>query len=224
MVKDSGVSVGSLLARTFDTLSASLKAVALYIGVFSALGVAIELAFGGGESSAATAGGFLQFGLFLAAIVAQYFLIEAMLKQTGLFSADATRRYLPFLGQGILVSIGFVLGLILLIIPGLLLVARWSLASPLLVGEHKGAVEAIRESWELTRGHTVALLLAVLVLGLIMVVVIVLAAGASQIDETLGILLVEVAANAVSVIFSGFGVAAYGMLRFPSRKLTEVFE
>ncbi len=224
MVKDSAVTLGSLLSRTSDTLSASLKAVALYIGVLSALGVAIELAFGGGEASAATAVGFLQLCLFLAAIVAQYLLIEAMLKQTGLFSADTTRRYLPFLGQSILLSLGIVLGLILLIIPGLLLAARWSLASPLLVGEHKGAVEAIRESWELTRGHTAALLVAALVLLLIMVAAVALAAGASQIDETLGIVLTEMAANAVSVIFGGFGVAAYGMLRFPARKLTEVFE
>jgi len=75
----------------------------------------------------------------------------------------------------------------------------------------------------MTRRNTAALLVAALVLSLIMMAAVALAAGASQIDETLGIV-TEMAANAVSVIFGGFGVAAYGMLRFPARKLTEVFE
>ncbi|MBA2298610.1 MAG: hypothetical protein H0W14_11305, partial [Actinobacteria bacterium] len=47
-----------------------------------------------------------------------------------------------------------VLGLLLLIVPGLLLAARWSTAGPLIVLEHKGPFEALETSNGLIRGRT----------------------------------------------------------------------
>jgi uncharacterized membrane protein len=53
------------------------------------------------------------------------------------------------------------LGLILLIIPGLIVMARISMASYVLLDRHGNmtAYEAVKESWSLTKGHTLKILL-----------------------------------------------------------------
>jgi hypothetical protein len=51
-------------------------------------------------------------------------------------------------------SLAVVIGLIALIVPGLLLAARWSAAVPLVVLERKGPIEALEASNSLVRGRT----------------------------------------------------------------------
>ncbi len=63
------------------------------------------------------------------------------------------------------------LGFVLLVIPGFIVLARISMASYILFHKHGniGAFDAIKESWELTRGHTLKILLYFLaVLGLVL--------------------------------------------------------
>src|SRR6266496_1556620 len=67
---------------------------------------------------------------------------------------ERTRPRLPSLiAAGIVAGIGIVLGLILLIIPGLYLLTRWSLIPAVIVIEKRSAGESFGRSWELTRGH-----------------------------------------------------------------------
>jgi hypothetical protein len=54
---------------------------------------------------------------------------------------------------GILAVLGVVLGLILLIIPGLVLLTWWILIAPVIVLERRGVFEAFGRSRELVRGH-----------------------------------------------------------------------
>jgi hypothetical protein len=79
----------------------------------------------------------------------------------------------PFLGPliavGIVGGIGIVIGLLLLVIPGLVLITLWSVAAPVVVLERPPGVRALRRSRELVRGHGwqvfgVILILDVLVL------------------------------------------------------------
>jgi hypothetical protein len=51
-------------------------------------------------------------------------------------------------------ALATLLGLLLLIVPGLLIYARWSAASPLIVIERKGPFEALETSNGLVRGRT----------------------------------------------------------------------
>jgi hypothetical protein len=67
------------------------------------------------------------------------------------------RRTQPFLGAlivaGVLAALGIGLGLLLLIVPGLYLLARWAVIVPAIVLEKKSAGEAFARSTELTEGH-----------------------------------------------------------------------
>ncbi len=62
------------------------------------------------------------------------------------------RFFLPLIGVGIIVGIGVVLGLILLIVPGVILGMMWSVAGPAVVVERQGVFAALRRSAELTKG------------------------------------------------------------------------
>jgi Membrane domain of glycerophosphoryl diester phosphodiesterase len=53
---------------------------------------------------------------------------------------------------GVLAGIGVVLGLILLIVPGLYLLTRWILIIPVIVLEGRRAGESFGRSWELVKG------------------------------------------------------------------------
>jgi hypothetical protein len=71
-------------------------------------------------------------------------------------------RTLPYGGLivvDILFSLGFAVGLVLLVVPGLMFFARYVLTAPLLELEHSGVRAAFSRSRELARGHALGLLL-----------------------------------------------------------------
>lgn len=62
------------------------------------------------------------------------------------------RLFLPILGLGFLIKLGVILGLFLLIVPGLILMVMWSVALPVRIHGGPGVIAAMRESSELTKG------------------------------------------------------------------------
>jgi cold shock CspA family protein len=70
----------------------------------------------------------------------------------------AARVLLPLLGLGLVVSLGTILGYLLLIVPGVILSILWSVAAPSVVVEGKGVFESLQRSRDLTRGHRWAIL------------------------------------------------------------------
>jgi hypothetical protein len=58
----------------------------------------------------------------------------------------------PLFLVGLLSGLGIILGLILLVVPGIILYVMWSVAAPALVEERLGPVEALGRSRDLTRG------------------------------------------------------------------------
>ncbi len=63
------------------------------------------------------------------------------------------RRWLPVVGVGLVFGIGVVLGLVLLVVPGVLLLVAGSVAVPAAVVERPGVLGALRRSFALTRGR-----------------------------------------------------------------------
>jgi len=61
---------------------------------------------------------------------------------------------LPLLLAGLLAGLGILLGLVALVIPGLFLLTRWVLVTPVVVLEQLRAREALRRSWSLVKGHS----------------------------------------------------------------------
>lgn len=74
----------------------------------------------------------------------------------------AARMCLPALGLTILWLIGVYLGLILVIVPGCIVLAMWSVSVPALIAEHTGVIGAFGRSRELTKGHRFKIFLALL--------------------------------------------------------------
>jgi hypothetical protein len=77
---------------------------------------------------------------------------------------DRTRSRLGTLfGASLLYGLGVVAGFLLLIVPGLIAIARWSLIVPLVMVEGRGWRDAFARSSELVRGRTGAVLVLVIV-------------------------------------------------------------
>lgn len=85
----------------------------------------------------------------------------------GTYYARTRDRLGTLLGASILYGVGVVIGFVLLIIPGLIAVARWALIVPLVVIERLGVGEAFSRSSRLVKGRTGAVLVLVIVANLI---------------------------------------------------------
>jgi hypothetical protein len=81
---------------------------------------------------------------------------------------DRTRGRLGTLvGVALLAGIGVAFGFILVVVPGLILLSRWSLVVPLVMVEGLSVGEAFSRSNELVRGRTGRVLVIVVVAGLV---------------------------------------------------------
>jgi len=79
----------------------------------------------------------------------------------------ATKFVLPVFGFYILYFLAVMLGMILLIIPGLLIALGWMIASHIIVLEGQGVTDSLSRSWALTKGSKRWLLLLAIVFGVI---------------------------------------------------------
>lgn len=93
-------------------------------------------------------------GQFLASVASffiAYHFLAYLLRAEGLAdTALQGQRYASMFGVMLLATLGIVAAMTLLIVPGLYVAARWSLAQALVVGEGLGTTEALRESWRRT--------------------------------------------------------------------------
>ena len=115
---------------------------------------------------------------------------------------------------------GIMLGLIAFVVPGLYLLARWSLAQPLAVARNQGAIEAMRESWKLTRADAWTLVGVFAVFGLAAVLVLLTVGfvaaklfGNTSAFSAVGLL--SVANNVLLVTGACLGVAIYRQIVRP---------
>lgn len=128
--------------------------------------------------------------------------------------------------QGILVALGMMLGLLLFILPGLYVFARWYLAATLLVRNGSGRSASMRQSWDMLGAHWPAALGVGLILFLLSVgpISIELVAPALASEYGLGWI---VATNLVSAVgLVGGYLAAVALLlniEQPASTLQEIF-
>jgi hypothetical protein len=119
---------------------------------------------------------------------------------------------------GVTAALGIYVGLLLLVIPGLVLLARWSVLAPVTVLEGKGVFGGLRRSWQLVAGSTlrvlsmVALGVAVVVAGYVGAVSV-----AELVSPSLGdwqILLVLAILCAAMSVSAGFAAVLWTVLYF----------
>ncbi|MBO9519262.1 MAG: glycerophosphoryl diester phosphodiesterase membrane domain-containing protein [Porphyrobacter sp.] len=151
-------------------------------------------------------------GKFVVGVVSAYLLFDILLRRTGLISRTEGDVFLPYVGLSILYTLGVTAGMILIIIPGLVIMARWIIAQPLLIARGDGIKQALGESWERTRGSEFTILGALFALLLPLIAVIIACTIMFDPADPVGIVVGQLATSATSVVSLAMGVAIYGLI------------
>ena len=146
------------------------------------------------------------------AVFFSYQLLKTMIDRTGLRSRGDKDVFLPYFGLTVLYGLAVLVGFFLLILPALFLIARWSLAQPLVVARGDGVMKAFGESWEKTSGNEFQIIVAALLLVLVPQILSVVAGAMFAKDSLLGIGLSQALGSLGSVMGMAMGVALYGMI------------
>jgi hypothetical protein len=149
---------------------------------------------------------------FVVAVVAAYLLFDVMLRKLGFIQPDADDVIVPYALLSILYSLAVGLGFLLIIFPGLYLMARWSVAQPLLIAQGKGVIASMKESWERTRGSEFAILVAILVLVVLPGVISMFAGIQFEPDDPIGIAITQRVSSIASMAGIAMGVALYRLI------------
>ena len=157
-------------------------------------------------------------------IVAGYLLLNAMVRKTNLVSRKGEDAFLAFFGLSLLSGIAVLVGMVLLIIPGLFLIARWSIAQALVVARGDGVMQAFGESWERTRGNEFQILMAMLALLVVFIAIVIAASALFEKTDIIGIVVGQVGSSAMSAVSLAMGVALYGMIIGAPKDVAATFE
>ena len=149
---------------------------------------------------------------FTVGVSAAYFLYEAVLARTGLRSRQSDDAFLPFIGMAVITTLAVTVGLIALIFPGLYLIARWSIAAPVLMVEGKGPIKAMQDSWERTKGSDFSILVAVLLFYGVPTLASIASGLVFGPEEPLGIGLSQLASAVASALGVAMAVGIYGRI------------
>lgn len=113
-----------------------------------------------------------------------YHVTETLLRSEGLMTTGQ-RAYGSVLGISILSTLGAGIGFALLVVPGLYLFARWSIATPLAIAEGRNTSDAMAESWRRTASSVWALVavFSVYILGVVAMIALAIA-GIISVENT----------------------------------------
>lgn len=137
------VTIGSIFGATFALLGRNTALIAAFVVAVSAISVTVNWALG------ATFGGIVG---GIASFVITYLLLHRLLLDEGVAEVGpSVAGGFAFFGASLLAGIGAILGFVLLIVPGLILWARWSIVNVLVVGKGMPVSEAFSESWHMTK-------------------------------------------------------------------------
>jgi hypothetical protein len=210
--------IGDLLRATLQSLRAAGVRVLFVLLLLAAAGAVVDAELV--DPSAATA---LNLPLSIGAVFAQYFLTREALRDAGTELASHAGFASVFV-LGIVSGLAVLLGLVLLVIPGLILIIRWWVAVPVLLDRDVGVTEALRVSWRETHGRFWTILMALILIWLPVIAVVGIAAFAFA-DGTVGLasaLIGNIALYGGLIAGWHCAVAAYTLLPHDTG-LTEIF-
>ena len=229
------VDFAAILGEVFALVRDAAREVALYvvlIGGVTAIGVVAGLT----ESASQTLGfGFefnandsaeaalFDFAMAIASFVGIYFLSRRFLALRGRLRGDRN-RLVPYFFMEILWVLGVTLGFLLLIIPGIIFMVRWSASSGYLVGAEESITGALGSSWRATAGHSWSIFFASIALFFGLLFAAGVAGGIAGIagDTAVGVVSSFMEA-AGSAIFAALGIAIYSLVEDDTQELREVF-
>lgn len=206
---------GYLLGETAHLLRVNAGLALAALGVMTVLAIVADLY----PDFAGPAG----LGSIIATLVLQYEISSAMLIHYGLLDArPARRRLLALLGLNFLSGIGVLLGLILLIVPGIYLLVRWSAAVPALIAEDADISESLSRSAEAVEGRFWHVFGAILVVWTPLVAGVLAAGLAPENQRLIASLVLNLPINLSLIAGWHLAVAIYAG-RQNGRRLAEVF-
>lgn len=138
------LTIGPTLTAAFATIGGEPLKFGLLLLVCAAFAGLADTYLGGGAGTWAG-----NIGIFIIGVLSTF--------QTLKFRFGPDEPLSPNIGMAfgvsILANLGVLLGFMLLIVPGLLLMVRWALATPVVIRENLGTTAALRRSAELTKGN-----------------------------------------------------------------------
>lgn len=197
---------------------AAMPSVATYIALVTIGGVFVDQS----EDFAVA-----NLGLSIASLVLGYWVVISMLRDGGLAQDGLAAGFGAYFGLSFLSGVGTLLGLLVLVVPGLLLLIRWAPLFGYGLIDGDGVGEAFSKSWRSTDGHFAPIAMA-------MVTPLILYAGALGVyffatDELGRVAMVPAVAANLAMALAGatmiaIGIAVYSLVRDVTGELTEVFE
>jgi membrane-anchored glycerophosphoryl diester phosphodiesterase (GDPDase) len=158
------------------------------------------------------------------AIILAYLALDAMIRKTGLRTRGPGDVFLPYFAMSILYTLGVVAGFILLVFPGLFVMARWSLAQPLLVARGDGITQSLGESWEQTKDNEFQILAVVLLFLVPSIAISLFCQFMLGKDSVVGLVITQLASSASSALMLAMAVALYGLIIGTPKDLAATFE
>ena len=227
--------VRGILGELTSLLSDTARDFALYtlaIGGLTAVGVlagltdtaAGQLDYGFSiDADDPSPGGLFDFVSTVVGVFATYLLLTRFLAARGRLRAGGS-RFWPYIGMAIVSTIAVILGFVMLIVPGIFLLVRWSAASGFLIGARESVSGSLGASWEATEGHGWAIFFSAVIL---FVGTVVAAALVGAVLELADGPLADVASAfleaAAGGVFAAFGIAIYCRVHHDAHEISEVF-
>ncbi len=201
--------IGTIIDKTLGVIEHSLAPAALYVAGVTFASAGVKYLTLGSTKPLEMAGSALV--QFVVGITASYLLITAMLEKTGLRERKED-VFFAFFALSVLYTLGVLLGFIAIVLPGLVIMARWSLAQPMMLARGDGVMQALGGSWERTKGNEFQIIVAVLALFLVPVAVIIASGVMFGQDNVTGIVVSQIFSSATNVLGAAMGVALYGLM------------
>jgi hypothetical protein len=180
----------------------------------------------------------LSFVFLLITVGLGYLLTLELFRRSSLVGAPHSGRFLQYMGLTVLMTLGIVLGLVFLIIPGLIFAARWTPALGYLFVDGEGPAGSMSKAWDRTGDHfgpifSASLVPMILIFGTAMPVLVLNWFGGATVlgidldPSSLGLLAsiaVNVASSSGQVLSLGITVAVYALLEGNPQSLENVFD
>ena len=99
--------------------------------------------------------------LFRSSLFLQIIAIDrCLLRNDGVEVREGQPRsfYPRAFGQSLLYGVSVILGLVLLVVPGIILALRWSVVLPILISRDTRVTDSLRQSWKMTSGNELPML------------------------------------------------------------------
>ena len=201
--------IGTIIDKTLGVVEYSAAPVAMFVAGLTVVLAAVKYFTLGMGITEQLGSGLAQ---FVASLTAAYFLLDAMVRKTGLRSRTNDDVFFAYIGLSILYTLGVMAGLIALIIPGLVIMARWILAQPMMLARGDGVMQALGASWERTKGNEFQILIAMLALYVLPIAIVIACSALFDPADPVGIVVSQLASSAMSALSLAMGVALFGLM------------